>query len=1133
MACATALAISSPAAEERKTVTTLFCDLVGFTAMTEATDPEDIDRLLREYFGRATRVVEEHGGVVEKFIGDAVVGVFGVPVVHEDDPARAVRAGLILLRTLAGLTRPDGKPLQARVGVNTGLAVVRLDVAPGSGEGFLTGDAVNTAARLQGAAPPMGVVVGELTHRLTAYDFAYSDLQPMALKGKAGHVKAWLATAPLTTSSTRRTAAGGTPMVGRAHELEACAEAVTMLGGGAGGLLLITGEAGIGKTRLVEELRVKAIGRGCAWLEGHTLSFGRSISYLPFLEIVQQDAGITADDGEVERAAKLTARVTALFGDGAPEVLPYLATLLGVPVSDDLAERVKYLDGEAMGHQLYRASRLYFASLARERPLVVALEDLHWLDASSAALLEHLLPLVHEFPVLFCCISRPDVDSPLARIAELARSEYREKGRQVALQTLTTTESTVLIQELTGLAELPAALRDAILSKAQGNPFFVEEIVRSLIEFGGLERDEVDGFYRVTPKADAISIPDSLLGVIVARVDRLDEDLKQVLRLASVIGRSFFYRLLAAIDDAERDLDRSLAGLEQRELVLERARDPELEYMFKHALVQEATYKSILLKRRKELHRRVAAAIETLFPEQAGESSSLLAYHYSKAEEWEKAQEYLFKAADQAGSIAADAEALAHYQDAIDAYTRAFGDTWDPLERAGLERKMGEALFRRGEQELATEYFCRALAILGRPLPTSSARLRRAIAVQLVRQLWHRLFPWLQPRTRKPEAVRAAEERCRVYETLVWANMMSDLNVWLLGLLWILNEGESFGLDWAASQGSSGMAMLAHVAPSRWLFRLYIRRARALAEREHLDHEMAQADLITGMFTYWTQGDLAQTSQVLHRAARTYQRLGETRHWATALGLVTYVPAERGEWSEGLATSREMAAAGTDTGDVLTEVWGQAWEAELLYMAGDIGAGEEGMRRTVDAMLRMMDFRIGGKVAGRLAACLLAQGRLEEAQELLEMHRGIQRKLHITGGNATAVIVGLAAAALLQVARSEGDARSTGLKKAKRACRAALKQTRVDKTSLVPAWRLRGQYEWLRGRTGRARTCWSRSLREADRLGCRYQGAITMLEIGRRLGDRGHLERAEAEFAAMGARFWLAQTQDLLAALPD
>ncbi len=265
--CATTLVGPRAASEELKVVTTLFCDLVGFTALSEQADPEDVDRLLGEYAARARRVIESHGGVVEKFIGDAVVGVFGVPAVREDDPERAVARRFACIAGLEGMTRPDGSPLQARCGVNTGEALVRLDVDPSSGRGFLTGDAVNTAARLQAAAPPMGVVVGALTQKLTAAAFAYEPLTPLSLKGKSRPVTAWLAR-ETDAASERPGATRATPMVGREAELATCLQAVDRVRAGEGGLLLITGEAGIGKTRLVEELRLRAAERGVRLARG-------------------------------------------------------------------------------------------------------------------------------------------------------------------------------------------------------------------------------------------------------------------------------------------------------------------------------------------------------------------------------------------------------------------------------------------------------------------------------------------------------------------------------------------------------------------------------------------------------------------------------------------------------------------------------------------------------------------------------------------------------------------------------------------------------------------------------------------------------------------------------------------------
>jgi class 3 adenylate cyclase/tetratricopeptide (TPR) repeat protein len=1123
--CGTKLAAPRALPEERKTVTTLICDLVGFTAMSERADPEEIDAMLRRYGEAARAAIEDHGGVVEKFIGDAVVGVFGVPAVREDDAERAVRAGLDVVKALEGQSRPDGGPLQARVGVNTGKVLLRLDVSPESGENFLTGDAVNTAARLQSAAPPMGVVVGALTHRLTADAFAYEPLPALTLKGKSGRVSAWIAQEMVTSGAARADAGLSSPMVGRESEQAVFARAIDRLGEGRGGLVFVTGEAGIGKTRLVEEARAAAGQLNCSWLEGRTLSFGRTISYWPFFEIIQQDAGIDSDDGEAERWAKLAARVTALFGEQTPEVLPYLASLLSYPVPEEFAERVRHLDGEAMGRQVYRASRLYFGRLAEERPLVVVFEDVHWLDGSSAALLEHLLPLTEKVPLLLCCVARPETNTPLGALQALGRESYAERLTEIALWPLSADESTTLVCNLARLDGLPGTLRAAILEKAEGNPFFVEEIVRSLIDLGGLVA-ESRGHYRVTERAGRIDIPDTLQGVIMARVDRLDDQLKEVLRLASVIGRSFFYRVLVAVDEADRELDSSLLGLQARELIRERARDPELEYIFKHALVQEATYESILLLRRRNLHRKVAEAIETLFSERLEDFHSLLSYHYSKAEDWEKAQEYLFKAGDQAGKIAADAEALEHYEQAMQAYALAFGDRWDSLERAVLERKMGEALLRRGEHGRAWEYFRRALADLGHPFPISTWAVRRAVVVQALIQLGRRLVPWSRRRLPSPVLVRVAEERFSInYSTAIMEAGSSQLQA-ALAVLCALNVAESARLEWATAAALVAMGYLCDLIPLPRVAHFYYRRSLAMAEELRDPYALGAAHIGMGWHQYWATGEWPTALDHLARA-RDFFRTGRGRDWGSATTEMADLTLDRGEFAESLTYAEEAVAFGAESGDHVVEGWAQLRVGAILSARGALGEAEEHLRTGITALLvsQPADAVMG---AGWLAAALLRQEKAEEARALLGEQRERIRGYGVRGYYLRPYHNAWGMLCLTEAEHAQGAARTAALKEARAACRAMRRTATADIGGTVAAFRLQGVYHWLRGRPTKAQAWWRKSLATAERLGMRYEGALTELEMGRRLDDRALLEKAAATFADTGAQFDVAQARELI-----
>ncbi len=1120
-----------PREAERRLVTVLVAGIADFAGLSARLDPEALHDLIASYFERVTPAIERYGGTVHKVTEETIVAVFGAPKAHEDDPERALHAALEMRQAIAAFSRPREVTAAIQLGVSSGLVYAG---GTGSAEGHsysVVGEAVTEATRLRDRAKPGEILVGEDTRRAAESSFTWGT----ASRGPGRASAASSPAHPLLDARLRGVGENARPgrglfssLVGREEDLAAFETRLAGLIEGQGGVILLSGEAGLGKSRLVAEARERAENAGICWLEGRTLSFGRTISYWPLLEILQQDAGIETDDPESERWVKLASRLRTLFGDERAEVLPYFATLLNLSLPEDSAEKVRYLDGEAVGRQVYRATRLYFGRLAQRRPTVIVFEDLHWLDASTELLLEHLLPLIAEVPILFCLVSRPEPQTAYSRLRELVFTEYAGRLTEIVLGPLSEEESAVLVRNLVSLEELPPRLKSTITEKSEGNPFYVEEVVRSLIDQGGFEPDPATGRYKVTEKAVRIPIPDTLHGVIMARIDRLDDDLKQILRLASVVGRSFFYRVLASIAEAEQELDQDLAELETRELIQEKAKTPELEYIFKHALVQEATYESILIARRKELHRRVAVAMETLFPDRLEGFCSLLAYHYSKAEDWEKAQEYLFKAGDQAASIAADTEALTHYGEAIEAYSRVFGDAWDPLERAVLERKMGEALYRRGDHAVARDYLYQALATLGRPIPESSRAVRRQIAREVLVQVWHRKWPWFKPSQQAPEEIRQADEYCRVCQSLGWVEAMANQERSLLIMLIDLNLAEEYGIGWASSSGASAIAMMLTVMPTR-RSRSYIARARLIAEQQGLPAERAQADLVAGMYEFWHEGALEKAEEWLRRSSEGFRQVGDIRSSAgIAMGVGVHVPAERGDFQQALLMAREIGRSGRDAGDRLTEAYGDAWESELLYMSGDLAAGEAGMRRTIEAMLSATDYRISSKVAGRLAACLLAQGRLEEAQTLLAEHREYLRKYGIRGFNATMVITGTAATALSAAEQAADRSRDVALKEAKRRCNAAVKQGKLDMTALVPAYRLQGTYEWLSDHPSKACDWWRRSLNQAERLGARYEGALTMLEWGKRAADGEQLRQAESEFAAMGSKFFEAEARQLL-----
>jgi len=1153
---------------ERKTVTVLFADVVGSTALAAQMDPEDWTVIMNRAFERLAPPIYQHEGTIARLMGDAILAFFGAPVAHEDDPARAIHAALDLLASARAyadeVRRERGISFAVRVGINTGPVVVGEVGSDLKYEYTAMGDAVNLAARMQSAADPDTVLITEYTHRLAAPFFAFEDRGKLTLRGKAEPVHAYRVIGERTGPVQPRGIKGlRSPLVGRDAELAVVNACMERLRQGQGGILAILGEAGLGKSRLMAEVRQSLIADGLllmadsllpvadrvslavgaisnvpsatgylpsaiGWFEGRTLSFGHTISYWPFREILRQWSGIGEDDAELEAWSKLERKTSEVFETSeVSEVLPYLASLLALEVKGDLAGRVKYLDGEAMGRQIFLTSHRFFERLAQTRPTVLVFEDLHWVDESSAQLLEHLLPLARRVPLLICGLSRPDPNTPAARLWEIAAREHADRYTEIGLLSLSHGDSAQLVRNLLAMDNLPARVREMIQRRAEGNPFFLEEVVRALVDSRAMVRDATSGRWQATAQLDAITIPDTIQGVIIARVDQLAEDVKQVLRTAAVIGRSFLYRVLKAVAQADRELDRHLAELQQVELIREKRIAPEVEYIFKHALAQEATYESILLHKRRELHARVGQTIEALFADRLEGFYGLLAYHYARADAWDKAQAYLLKAGDQAGSLAADAEALASYQQAMAAYARAFGDRWQPLQRATLERKMGEALFRRGEHTQARECAERALAYLERRLPASRWEVRWAIVREAAVQIGHRLWPGLVLRNASRPVRPEVEEEIRLYYLVGWTEVFEHSERLLLLALKGLNVAERSGFAYGIVLGASGLGLVADIISRFRLAEYFHRQAVALAEQ--LQHPAALGFAYQNLTVHeFALGNGDAVLEYGGRAAEIFHDTGDLHAWGSIVRFTAYVLEKRGEFTRVLNVAQDLVHIGQAAADAQVWCLGESRRGSVWRRMGRFEDAIASLLKAIELAEAIPDHSTRVESGGELARCYLRLSRLTEALAALAMSEQVVIRQGLRSGPLAWVHICLAEAYLHAAEQSGAQERAAWLKKARQTCRAALKQVRAIRPLLPEALRLQGTYEWLSGRPAAANKWWQRSLAEAEAMGHRHDAGLAHLEMGRRLGGRTHLERAEAVFAEIGAAWDLAKAQELL-----
>jgi ABC-type oligopeptide transport system substrate-binding subunit/class 3 adenylate cyclase len=656
--------------KERRMVTILFSDVKGSTAMAEDLDPEDVMEIMDGAFDVLIEPIYRYEGTVARLMGDAILAFFGAPITHEDDPERACRAALEIIKGTrkyaARLEEERGiHGFNVRVGINTGLVVVGEMGSDLRVEYTAMGDAVNLAARMESEAEPGTILITEDTYKLIAPLFETEALGAIEVKGKAEPVSVYgVVSARVVPSKPRGVAGLESPLVGREAEFSALAEVVACLQAGVGGVVTIVGEAGIGKSRLVAELRKQARA-DLQWVEGRCLSYGTSIAYLLWLDVLRGLLGVRAEDSPVAVRDALQEHVLALCPDRLDDVYPYLGRLMSLPLEVEDETRIRDLEGEKIKAGTFRAVETLIERGASDRPCVLICEDLHWGDPTSMELLEQLLALTDHVPLLFICVFRPQTERGSWRIRETAARLYRHRHTDLWLDPLSASESETLVGNLLGLEGLSQKLKWRILSHAEGNPFYVEEIIRSLIDTGAIVRDEATGRWQATRDVADIAIPDTLHGVLMARIDRLREDTKRVLQMAAVIGRIFLYRVLAAIAKEERELDAHLLTLQREEMIRERARLPELEYIFKHHLTQEAAYNDLLKKERRVFHRQVAEALERLFPDRLEEQVGLLAHHWERAGEAEKATEYLLRAGDQARLTYAHQEAIDYYQRAL------------------------------------------------------------------------------------------------------------------------------------------------------------------------------------------------------------------------------------------------------------------------------------------------------------------------------------------------------------------------------------------------------------------------------------------------------------------------------------
>jgi class 3 adenylate cyclase/tetratricopeptide (TPR) repeat protein len=642
---------------QRKQVTIFSADIVGFTPLAERLDPEQTHEIATRCFDILLEHVHRYEGHVAQFTGDGMLALFGAPIAHEDHAQRAVRAALDARRALdayGGQLRARDVDLRVRLGLNSGRVVVGTVGTDLNITYTASGDSVNLAARVQSLAEPGTVTISHQTERLVRGYFVTSALGQRPVKGRSEQIGLFEVLRPNRWRSRvdARATQGLSPFVGREADLARLLAGFAAAREGRGQVVFVRGEPGIGKSRLLFEAKRRLEGEDLAWIEGRCISYGYDTSYHPIVDLLKDALAIDEGDGEPVVLRRLEAAAAAL-GEGLRPHLPYLRYLLAVDPGDPA---IATMDPTLRRTQVFEAVRAFLVAAAARRPQVVVVEDLHWLDGTSEALLSTLAEAVGGQRILLILTHRPGYEHRLGGRPFFAR---------IDLSPLNPAESAAVARGVLGARDLADDLRDLIAGKAEGNPLFVEEVTRSLVEIQALRRD--DRGYGLAARADQIDVPDTVQDVIMARLDRLPDEARRAIQVAAVIGREFTVRLLERAADLGQPLEGHLRELKAVELIFERSLFPELAYMFRHALVHDVAYDSLLLARRKVLHRLVGEAIEDLYRDRLVEHYEMLAYHYARADAWSKVVEYGPLAAEKAVHRLALPDAIRFYDQVVEA----------------------------------------------------------------------------------------------------------------------------------------------------------------------------------------------------------------------------------------------------------------------------------------------------------------------------------------------------------------------------------------------------------------------------------------------------------------------------------
>ncbi|MCB2222422.1 MAG: AAA family ATPase [Bacteroidetes bacterium] len=740
----------------------LLAEVTGFQALAEDPLPDDLSRIMNDLHNLFESSTQMHHGTINRFSGDSVLVVFDdtkrkAGASHALDTAFEIKE---LLPEKIQLGNPD-QQLSLKLAITSG-QVIATSIGTGSNhQTTLVGEPLNHASRICQFADQNQILVDENVFESSKDYFEFQSLEPIPLKGGAETLAIY---EPLKKKRKKLDlkARGErkilSEMVGRTREMEQLEGSIRNLVAGKGSIFNIVGKAGIGKSRLIAEIKVQPILENVMILEGRALSTGQNLSFHPIINLIKSWAEITEDDAPALSSEKVYQGINKIAPEQADEIYAFLATMMGLPLEGKHKERVQGIEGEALEKLILKNLRDLIIAATKDKPRIYLIEDMHWADSSSLTFFESLYKLSQNHPVMFINVMRPGYKETGDYILKYLVDKFPGDHTTIHINSLEEKESDNLIKNLLRETPLPGEIQKMIIRKTEGNPFFIEEIIRSFIDEEIIEVK--DGHFVVTEKINDANIPETINEAILSRVDKLDEKTRELLNTASVMGRNFYYKVLEEATDTIEELDERLAYLSEIQLISENKKKQEIEYLFKHALAQQLTYDSILRESRKDLHLKIARSIEKVFAENLQDFYGTLAAHYEEAGDTIKTEDYLLKAGRSALDKGASAEAITFFKKALSHYTIHQAGKIDKQKIADLEEMLATALFINGQQIECVNYFEKVQAFYGLRFPKKKLSKIGSFFINFLRLLW---LIWFSNEKRKRNATEYEKKLEKIY----------------------------------------------------------------------------------------------------------------------------------------------------------------------------------------------------------------------------------------------------------------------------------------------------------------------------------------------------------------------------------